>query len=299
MLGLMQSRPLLISGPRRLRLDLAWRPGDRIARPGRRDSSLQLCRSRGARQTGRQRARRARGAARRSRRDARLERLSPSRNLLRRHQLGPRAAHRQSAPVSRAAPIHHASRRRRLCLLRSDFRAAGRAARAASAAGARLGRALRARRAARRRSRRTCSATRICWRRRRPTTTGRTSTRTPPPRSATPRARPAIRRACSTATARRCCTPSPPAPPTRSALRARDSILVVVPLFHANAWSLPFSAAMCGAKLVLPGPKLDPESLYMLLEQRGLHQGVRHSDDLAQLPRLGGSEQRDSSIFPG
>ena len=50
------------------------------------------------------------------------------------------------------------------------------------------------------------------------------------------------------------------------ALRARDSILVVVPLFHANAWSLPFSAAMCGAKLVLPGPKLDPESLYMLLE---------------------------------
>ena len=48
-------------------------------------------------------------------------------------------------------------------------------------------------------------------------------------------------------------------------LRARDSILVVVPLFHANAWSLPFSAAMCGAKLVLPGPRLDPESLYMLL----------------------------------
>ena len=50
-------------------------------------------------------------------------------------------------------------------------------------------------------------------------------------------------------------------------LVARDSILVVVPLFHANAWSLPFSAAMCGAKLVLPGPKLDPESLYMLLER--------------------------------
>src|SRR4029077_9800345 len=49
-------------------------------------------------------------------------------------------------------------------------------------------------------------------------------------------------------------------------LVARDSILTVVPLFHANAWSLPFSAAMCGAKLVLPGPRLDPESLYMLLE---------------------------------
>jgi len=50
------------------------------------------------------------------------------------------------------------------------------------------------------------------------------------------------------------------------ALVARDSLLTVVPLFHANAWSLPFSAAMCGAKLVLPGPRLDPESLYMLLE---------------------------------
>jgi len=50
-------------------------------------------------------------------------------------------------------------------------------------------------------------------------------------------------------------------------LSARDSFLVVVPLFHANAWSLPFSAAMCGAKMVLPGPKLDPESLYLLLDQ--------------------------------
>ena len=53
------------------------------------------------------------------------------------------------------------------------------------------------------------------------------------------------------------------------ALSARDTILVIVPLFHANAWAVPFSAAMCGAKLVLPGPKLDPESIYMLLEQEG------------------------------
>jgi acyl-CoA synthetase (AMP-forming)/AMP-acid ligase II len=52
-------------------------------------------------------------------------------------------------------------------------------------------------------------------------------------------------------------------------LSARDAMLVVVPLFHANAWSLPFSAALCGAKLVLPGPKLDPESLYFLLDSEG------------------------------
>ena len=48
---------------------------------------------------------------------------------------------------------------------------------------------------------------------------------------------------------------------------ARDTILVVVPLFHANAWGIPFAAALCGAKLVLPGPKLDPESIYTLLQQ--------------------------------
>jgi acyl-CoA synthetase (AMP-forming)/AMP-acid ligase II len=50
---------------------------------------------------------------------------------------------------------------------------------------------------------------------------------------------------------------------------ACDSILVVVPLFHANAWGVPFAAALCGAKLVLPGPRLDPESIYTLLEQEG------------------------------
>jgi len=52
-------------------------------------------------------------------------------------------------------------------------------------------------------------------------------------------------------------------------LSGRDSFLVVVPLFHANAWSLPFSGAMCGMKLVLPGPKLDPESLFSLMTEEG------------------------------
>ena len=54
------------------------------------------------------------------------------------------------------------------------------------------------------------------------------------------------------------------------ALSACDSILMVVPLFHANAWSLPFSGAMAGAKMVLPGPKLDPESLYDLMAAEGV-----------------------------
>ena len=53
------------------------------------------------------------------------------------------------------------------------------------------------------------------------------------------------------------------------AFTARDSFLMVVPLFHANAWGVPFAAAMSGAKMVLPGPRLDPESLYLLLRQEG------------------------------
>ncbi len=52
-------------------------------------------------------------------------------------------------------------------------------------------------------------------------------------------------------------------------LSGRDSFLVVVPLFHANAWSVPFSGAMCGMKLVLPGPRLDPESLFTLMTEEG------------------------------
>jgi fatty-acyl-CoA synthase len=48
-------------------------------------------------------------------------------------------------------------------------------------------------------------------------------------------------------------------------LSRRDCVLLVTPLFHVNAWGIPFSAAMCGAKLVLPGSALDGESLYALM----------------------------------
>ena len=41
----------------------------------------------------------------------------------------------------------------------------------------------------------------------------------------------------------------------------QDAILPVVPMFHANAWGYPYLASMIGAKLVYPGPYLDPESL--------------------------------------
>ncbi len=46
---------------------------------------------------------------------------------------------------------------------------------------------------------------------------------------------------------------------------ANSSILLVVPLFHVNAWGIPYAAAMTGAKLVLPGPHLDGRSTYDLM----------------------------------
>ena len=47
---------------------------------------------------------------------------------------------------------------------------------------------------------------------------------------------------------------------------ANDVVLPVVPMFHANAWAIAFVAPMCGAKLVMPGAKLDGASVYELLE---------------------------------
>ena len=49
------------------------------------------------------------------------------------------------------------------------------------------------------------------------------------------------------------------------ALSSQDSVLLIVPMFHASGWGVPYSAAMCGAQLVLPGPHLDGKSLCELL----------------------------------
>ena len=49
-------------------------------------------------------------------------------------------------------------------------------------------------------------------------------------------------------------------------LSAKDSVLPVVPMFHVNAWGIPYTAAAIGCKLVFPGPALDGKSVYELLE---------------------------------
>ncbi len=49
-------------------------------------------------------------------------------------------------------------------------------------------------------------------------------------------------------------------------VRATDAVLPVVPMFHVNAWGLPYTMAMVGCKVVFPGPFLDGKSLYELME---------------------------------
>jgi acyl-CoA synthetase (AMP-forming)/AMP-acid ligase II len=49
-------------------------------------------------------------------------------------------------------------------------------------------------------------------------------------------------------------------------LGEHEVVLPVVPMFHVNAWGIPYAAAMTGTKLVLPGAKLDGESLHQLFE---------------------------------
>ena len=62
--------------------------------------------------------------------------------------------------------------------------------------------------------------------------------------------------------------------PDAIAISARDVVCPIVPLFHVCGWGIPFAAPMNGAKLVLPGPRLDGASLYELFESEGVTYGL-------------------------
>lgn len=49
------------------------------------------------------------------------------------------------------------------------------------------------------------------------------------------------------------------------AVSHHDTVLPVAPMFHANAWGMPYACTMCGARLILPGPNLDGESVLNLM----------------------------------
>ncbi len=58
--------------------------------------------------------------------------------------------------------------------------------------------------------------------------------------------------------------------PDQLGVARRDTVMPVVPMFHVNAWGLPYTAAFAGAGLVLPGPRLDPVSVLDLLAGEGV-----------------------------
>ncbi len=59
--------------------------------------------------------------------------------------------------------------------------------------------------------------------------------------------------------------------PDTMGLSKRDTVLPVVPMFHANAWGMPYACPIAGAKLVMPGPKMaDGETLHSLIESEGV-----------------------------
>ncbi len=60
------------------------------------------------------------------------------------------------------------------------------------------------------------------------------------------------------------------ATPDMLGLAAADTVLPVVPMFHVNAWGLPYSSTLVGAKLVMPGLKMDGESLHELIGTEGV-----------------------------
>lgn len=76
------------------------------------------------------------------------------------------------------------------------------------------------------------------------------------------------------------------------ALRKQDSVLPVVPMYHVMAWSLPYAAAMNGAKLVLPRSALDPASLLDLINKEGVTLAAAvptiWTDMLAHIEAVGG-----------
>ena len=70
--------------------------------------------------------------------------------------------------------------------------------------------------------------------------------------------------------------------PDSMGLSARDVVCPVVPMFHVNAWGIPYGAALTGCRLVLPGAHLDGHSLYDLFESEKVTFAAGGADALAR-----------------
>ena len=80
-------------------------------------------------------------------------------------------------------------------------------------------------------------------------------------------------------------------------LRNADTVCPVVPMFHVNAWGLPFTTVMTGAKFAFPGPHLDAVSLLDLYQSEQVTLERGRADDLgrAYCRRSSGSRRAGSS----
>ena len=70
---------------------------------------------------------------------------------------------------------------------------------------------------------------------------------------------------------------------TALAVSQRDTVMAIVPMFHANAWGLPYASTLVGAKQVFPGNSLPPDRVLQLDPGRTRHPRRRRADDLDRL----------------
>ena len=71
-----------------------------------------------------------------------------------------------------------------------------------------------------------------------------------------------------------------------------DKVLPIVPMFHANAWGLPYGALMAGAEMVMTDRFLDSKSLIELIETQRPSVAARGADDLERRDALSGKRSR-------
>ena len=77
---------------------------------------------------------------------------------------------------------------------------------------------------------------------------------------------------------------------------ATDTMLPVVPLFHANSWGIAFSAPSMGTKLVMPGPKLDGASVYELLDTEKVTTTAGGTDSVADAAQSHGRARSETAL---
>ena len=209
------------------------------------------------------------------------------------------AAHAQHPAVPRAARLRRQPRARTSVVIVDDSlvpvlaQGRGRAHRPSSATSSSATATRRALDGDRRRDR---SATTSCSRPSRPEFDVARDRRTRRRRRCVTRAaRPATRRASSTRTARRSCTRSRRRTPAALGLTERDRVLPIVPMFHANAWGMPYAAFMCGATSLMPGRFLQAEPLTRMIKRGARHVLGRGADDLGRHPPLRRGARRSTS----